>query len=528
MPRWDSIFPASARPQREAAALGLAAAAPAALAGDRLFRLIVGRDNAAPVEMTAPEIEELDDPLARLVLRRGIFPEDAAGVTAALDAAKALPTQVTFLASEAGQIPATDLPIDRQYRFVVTRADGAMPDLVISTGAEGDPKAGFLQILAWDDKHGVFNYYQRIQPSTWIFSGNSNDSLRPPSRGHGAFDSHVNGSMVMKELLIPWQNWDSFKASIDRSLGDAAMQQSPFLKTLMGAENLESVVASGIHRWTEARFDAIAAHGSIADPTAILRQAIAGTTFNLRTTLDESAVIADGDEVGLPATFFLDIETFTGVLGIPVSAPELAFSGRRYRRALDTFGFHLRSGGFTQAGDTFFAFLFPEPALEDRDALAEAVAREWIDPRVAACALMVDFANPVRSPRRMALLSHLPATAALDAGALGSEAADSIRSAAESAGAGSPEAEFAANWAVGAGWQAAFAERIEAYLAKAAARLDSDDGFEDYVRLAESRRRDIRKHPLSEFDLLLPRTNIGSGAPALEMQPDGTVRPRAA
>jgi hypothetical protein len=533
MPRWDSVYPESARPQREVAAtglVGLASSPKPALRVDRIHRLVVGIDAKRPVEMSDAEIAgQLNDPLATVVLRQSHFPKDVHEVLAVLDAAGALLQTHAFLASEGGQIQDRVTPIDRQFRWVITRADqDQRPDLLISTGAEGDLSQSFLQILAWDAVNGVFNYYQRLQQEgVWVYSGCSDDALRAPTRGKGAFDSHVNGSMVMKELRSPWQNWHSNVASIDTTLGDATLQHSPFLKApiLQGAEDLETIVKGGINRWTKARFAAIHRQGSIEDPIAILRQVVAGTTFNLRSAHEESDALEPDGRVTLPASFFVDEATLLTVLKIPASLPAFTVPGSRYLEALQAFDLHLQTKGFRQEGDTFFAFLVPEPAQEDFDVLQEAITAGWINAKFAACARMVDFPNPVRSPRRARLLSHAPQSASLDPGALGERMAQRIVAAATPA---SPEAEFAGYWAT-VDWQAAFAERIDDYVTKARRLLDTGDGFATVVRLADSRRRDIGvgRVPLSEFDLLLPHTNVPDTAPLLEMTEDAELRPKA-
>ena len=54
-------------------------------------------------------------------------------------------------------------------------------------------------------------------------------------------------------------------------------------------------------------------------------------------------------------------------------------------------------------------------------------------------------------------------------------------------------------------------------------RIRTESGFDDYVRLAESRRRQFRLMKLNEFELTLPVTNIPLGAPPLAMREDATV-----
>ena len=102
-----------------------------------------------------------------------------------------------------------------------------------------------------------------------------------------------------------------------------------------------------------------------------------------------------------------------------------------------------------------------------------------------------------------------------------------IVSAAPATSAGSAERRFAANWQLAdAEWQSTFAERIQRFVAAAVSRIATPAGFDDYTRLAESRRREFRRAPLFEFALTLPTTNIPSDAPLLQINEDATVSPK--
>jgi hypothetical protein len=67
----------------------------------------------------------------------------------------------------------------------------------------------------------------------WVWAGDSNLALAEPSRGQGCFDSHVNGSVVMKELKSPWNNWQSMKATIQLADQDP-LRQDPLYGQLKG------------------------------------------------------------------------------------------------------------------------------------------------------------------------------------------------------------------------------------------------------------------------------------------------------
>ena len=62
-----------------------------------------------------------------------------------------------------------------------------------------------LEVIAFDETEGVFNYYKENQGG-WAFMGNSKDF----QEGKGGFckGCHPSGGLVMKELPSPWMNWE--------------------------------------------------------------------------------------------------------------------------------------------------------------------------------------------------------------------------------------------------------------------------------------------------------------------------------
>jgi hypothetical protein len=516
-----------------------------ASAGGGIFRFIMGLD-AAPQNMSdADAAATLNDPFAVLLLRRGTFPQTLADLLAALDAVNnepaGVPTQRNFLVGEGSQIawtPAT-ANLDRHLRWAIARSSPTAPggevDLLISTGAQGDPARIFLQVLAWDSVQRVFNYYMR-QGTVWIWAGNSTHALVPGARGQGSFDSHVNGGMVMKELKKPWNNWNSQNAGIavDVLAPNDPLRQSALFANLSGAEQLEtSVIRPGVGRWNQARVEtASGANGSIAHVTWFLRQLMTTTTVNLVSSTLPSRLLEDTSgaapsDLDLPLTFFLNADVLFNVLALtptgvgPPRAPTTS-----YVESLTKFSFALQDGAFRQPGDTFFAFLVPEPAAEDADLIQRMLAAGWFSRKFVASILMLDFPNPIFSTRRAQLLQYVTDTLTIDTahGDIGTQIAATIVAAAPSTPPASPERLFAANWQVAdAAWQATFTERIGAYLRQVNQRLSTAEGFNNYVRLAESRRREFAASPLREFGLLLPTTNIPAKAPLLELAEDGTV-----
>jgi hypothetical protein len=232
--------------------------------------------------------------------------------------------------------------------------------------------------------------------------------------------------------------------------------------------------------------------------------------------------------------FFINADVLGDVLRLPAlttgSVPEV----RRdlYQEALTRFDFRLAEGPicdattFCRKGDTHFAFFVPVPSFGDTNTIRQLIARSVITQHFALSVLMVDFPNPVYSTSRSHLLRYVPATAAVQDGRsdLAEKTAAAIVQAAATQPADSPEAGFAANWALTPDQLRADADaRVSSYLAAVRNRVGTEPGFDDYTRLAQSRRDRFAQSKLNEFPLLLPKTNL---APAdLQMNADATVAP---
>ncbi|WP_077041594.1 hypothetical protein [Rhodococcus sp. MTM3W5.2] len=314
---------------------------------------------------------------------------------------------------------------------------------------------------------------------------------------------------------------------------DDPLRNHPLYRTppLTGAEDLELTVRSAVARWTEARLAAETRSGTIEHPDWLIRQLLCTTTtVNLATSPVEYRRLRPAELFAPPLTFWLNSEALLDLLEIPAEfvLPEMA--GKHYLRCVDRYDFALVEGDFVHEGDSFFSFAVPEPAFEDLDLIVQLTTGNLITPRFAACVLMMDFANPLYSPRRAALLEHCPTTTATTPaadGGLSDVIADAIVAAARDLPANSPEHEFAANWTLHEiAWRDEFASRIEMYMTVVHRLATQPDRVDDYVRLAEPRRREFRATKLAEVTLTLPHTSIPADAALLEMQPDGTVRPK--
>jgi hypothetical protein len=498
-----------------------------------LHRFVVGADSA-PRRMSAAEVKTLGDPFAALLLAHGRFPRTAEavvdGLRAAVPKGHALKTVRTFVVGEGSQLPGTQdtAGVDRTMRFIVTVGHGPQgPDVFLSVAAPTDTSG--IEVMAWKRGSGGFNYYRSTgDPAVWMFAGNSRDALRGKSRGKGPFESHPSGSLLMKELKSPWQNWHSTAANIPATAfgkNDPRRRHEWFTgKDPGGAYTLEFEAARpAITRWARRRFAGLRRQGgSIGRSRLVMEQILDSPTVNMTTSFRESRALRDGDLVDLPQTFFVDAEALSSLgLAFP---PPFEVSGRIYKRALEKFDVRMEDGkGFTERGDTHFCFLALERAFEDQETLREAIEIGLVTRRLAACLLMVDPWNPVFSERRRALLAHVPSTATIADGKsrFSADMAKAILAAAEQAPPESPESEFAERWSVGTQFKGPFNRLLKRYYGAVEAKLKTQAGFDAYFQLLEERRHRFRKLPIAEFPLLLPSTNIAPKGRV--MRADGTV-----
>lgn len=500
-----------------------------ALAPDSIQRMVIGEDTALRTLTTEQAAAELGDVFATALLLQGRFPRTAGEVLAFLSestGASSLGTPSFFLVGDGSQVAFTPETADvaRNLRFLVALGgDPEGPDVLLSTFS---PDRGDVEVMAWDRQRGGFNYYRTVGASSgWVFAGNSRHALSDPTQGKGPFESHTSGNFLMKELRSPWIHWDSPAAQIFPSVFGGTPHEWFERKDLGGALACETAVARpSIVRWTKARFDGIVANGgTVSDPARIMRQLLETATVNLISSHTESRNAATGT-VDLPQTFFVDSEELSEVLGLQ-PPPPFAVPGPIYEQSLDTFGVRLADGaGFEQIGDTHFAFCVPERALEDTQVLREALRIGLLSKRLAACLLMTDFANPLFSARRAGLMAHVPAAATVVGGAssFSQDMVEAILTAAEESPEGSAEREFDERWAAGEDFKPIFDALLTAYYDKVTQRLQTQDGYDEFFRLAESRRERVEATmPIAESPLLFARARERVGG--LRMLADGSV-----
>ena len=470
-------------------------------AAGSLWRFVLGIDTQKRL-LSAAEVAALGDPFTQKVLLQGVEPKtlrELIDAVAAIDNPKYSDRRM-FLVAEGAQARLLDDRFEFNGRLVVVwqGADSVAPDMMLSTVPVADDPRSLLQLAAWSETTRSFHFFERDRKSSrWMWAGHSFHALKAPSRGRGPFDSHINGSLVMKELKEPWNHWNSSAASIPPEAipRDSELITDPLFASIRSADELEPIVRTAIRRWTTSRFDADTDGGNLNSLRDYLRQVLWCTSVNL---VSSTRVIGQPVEgvYPLPSSFFYDFDALA-FLGdnidesqrlLPVGRFEV--DAALYENGVAAFG--LAVGDDSDAkrsvkGDTHFAFLVPERAFEDLAVLRELVDREAVDARTALCLLFVDFSNPVFSPRRGALLAYAIDSVALGHGGMDFKSKFVARVRQSSHGPESPEAEFL-DLVDDPDILARCRAALDALDAALRQKLSTKEGVAEILALADSRR----------------------------------------
>lgn len=506
-----------------------------------LTAFVMGVD-ARPRSLLRDEVQGFGDAFTANVLLTGRNPLTLRALVAEVDSisgTSALPLRNLFVVGEGAHFANKFPRFDRNIRLVYTwrRNSSAPADILLSTEAVPDSESSLLQLIAWSETGGAFHFFERHREGLgWIWAGNSFHSLEAGSRGRGPFDSHINGALVMKELKEPWVHWHSMSGGIPREVAfpTEELRVDPLFVEMTGAEALEPITRVGVRRWTRNRIQSDIADGELRNMEWYARQVLWTTSVNLVSTGLLSDVLDDEAEIELPATFFYDMDAIEWLAAEMVDGASIAglvpsarVKGGLYRQALERLDVRVEDrehGGTTVPGDTQFAFVVPERAMEDLAVIRELVTQQALSARLALTLILVDFPNPVFSPKRAALLKHFPVRcalgnsgAALDGAVISSVRATEIVN-------GSPEGELLSWWEASDVLGTA-RKRLTAYMEAVSAKLSSIDGVLDVLRLADARREAFRRRSLNEFRHTTARNGVILSM--LEMSTTGTVAPKS-
>ena len=528
----------------------------------RIFQQIMGIDSSAR-PMTQEEIEKnLGDLFAMSVLRKGTFPDTVDEITAAINAANPELGQTSYVVGEGSQIKTNVAPrsANRDLRYVIIwpneNAFDLQKSIFLSVAATSD-ESSFHQVIAWDQNRKVFNFYERAraqngQPAFWSWAGDSTFSSNPASAGKGCFDCHHNGTLLMKELKRPWENWNSNFANIAAGVVPQAVAEQKLFKDMASAEKLEPIIQTAILNSVKNKINAPA---DAQKMSAFLRYLTRNTQINFESSQVISSEVGPSRPISaVPLNFFINDFALRTVLRIEYTAGPLNLDGKVYSDYIKTHAFKLvqqGSGGaaYSAPGSTHFAFFTPVPSFIDGTSIQRLTNRKIITDKFAASLLLVDYPNPIFSMKRRLLEKYLDQ---VDPAAEDFEAAfvEKVRAGAKNQDDCdptqlqncSPEQQFLFFWDLPDDqWQDEAQKRISKYLSAVVEKINTPEGAETYLQLLVSRQKEFmggngpqpnanfRNWPLinnlAEFSLLLPETSLSLQHP-LEMKADGTVAPK--
>ncbi len=520
--------------------------------------------------------KELNDLWGKGILRQGKFPQEVKDSQEAIAQADPNLTEKIYLVAEGSQIPLSvaSRDQDRDPRLAITwEGDGILSTLL---SASPGLTTGFLQIIAWDSQKKKFNYYELNDERNWTWAGDSSHARQPQFIGKGCFDCHHNGSVIMKELKRPWNNWQSQLATIDLSVLPEMVAQDPNLSQLIGAEVLEQDIGGGVTQSYKAWLDSHVSEDltTVTEVPELLRHLTTTTSVNFESNL--ANIEALGSVVTPPKNFFLFDDALSQVTGdvfgdAGYNFPNtISFNTNQFRQTIESKGFILRQCNkmvntnecrpgtvdYEQKGTTFHPFFIPVPSNEDTFVITNLwngnfqVIRDnqrknikFVSNKFAAAVLMVDFPNPIFSPVRSSLQSY---SEKLDTATINDQGVSNIPALfvaeieatvknqppcqQQNLDSCTAEQQFLHTWNLpDATWKAEVNQRVQAYLDAVAQQITNGSGLSDYLDLSISRRRQFATiKPISnlfEFSLLLPQTNLPANAPLLRMQRNGKVQP---
>jgi hypothetical protein len=523
-----------------------------AIDAGKIYRFVDGIDKCL-TPMTDSEIaEKLNDPFATSLLRQGSFPNSIDAVATTLMGAGLNLQQTNYLVGEGSQIPTTVVSREapRNLRYVLTWGRNPTSAQIFLSAAPGG-NSSFLQVIAWDTQARKYNFYEfreqvgqtdGTSTKVWSWAGESGMAVAKETMGHGCFDCHHNGVAIMKELNVPWNNWQSQQATISPLVVPLAVAQEKFFGNLNGAEVLERAIRSGFQTyyrsWLSDRYQNQGGTIQLQDVDLMLRHLTNNTTINfissgiqsngLNTSPPQKALS------GIPNDLLVWDTAWRTVLNLNYTIPNITFKRQDYDNYLITNKFKLVQSDFTkpdgsplyqQDGSTYFSFFVPVPSAEDLYMLTQMRSNKIVSDKFIASILMVDFQNPVFSTKRASLQQYAQGltTGKIVAGvsSVPDDFAAKVRSVAANQSSCdvannfdrcSAERQFLYIWGLGEDeWKGAIAAKIQAYLDKFNS-LPPEELLSTISRSVTQRQKQFQSQPaisnLNEFSLLLPVSNL--------------------
>ena len=405
---------------------------------NKIYRYFAGLDKCL-TPLNDSDIEKLNDSFAKGVLRQGgQLPNGVEGINQAIKKNLGYDPTVYF-AGEGSQIPTTvasrDLP--RGLRYNITwGANENESKIMLAKLSPATPKTktlGLIEVISFDDQSKEYDYYfltpqqgasYDSSPYVWAWTGKTSLAQKPQTIGQGCFACHQNGIPLMREIELPWSNWQSQRANISAQfLPEEVASENLFLQR-RGAEVFEQVIRSNFQNyysnWLRSRYRKEGNTINVSDVDEMLRHLTTNTTINFKSSDVQSngqnTSPLNSDIAGIPPndTFLADTLLQT-TLKLDYSALTVKLPRKDYDEYLKNHDFKLvgtkgflrdSEKAYESPGSTYFAFYVPQLAAEDIYVTQKLLQSKILTDKFAASVLMVDYQNPLFSKKRASLQKY--------------------------------------------------------------------------------------------------------------------------
>ncbi|HUS65648.1 MAG TPA: hypothetical protein VMZ28_13955 [Kofleriaceae bacterium] len=259
---------------------------------------------------------------------------------------------------------------------------------------DGTANPGEVEIIAFDETNGVFNFYKEVGGKMGFF-GSSTDFVGQGPGGpnltdvRGCANCHPGGGINMKELTAPWLHWESTFDSPGAE--ELVTSRAAVMGSVEDGPNLQfDVIQPGNQAWNARKLQFLEDGPSVAK---LLEPLFCPVQVNIG-AINAKNKITDR---------FLFDSQLTRALGR--SAPSITLTQTHYDRLIAAIGQNVAG---TDKADVVAPMAFIERSHEDNDYVDKLVAAGIIDDDFRADVLMVDFTRPVFSDERCDLLQFAP------------------------------------------------------------------------------------------------------------------------
>ncbi len=373
-----------------------------------------------------------------------------------------------------------------------------------------------VEVMALDPASGAYDFWA-AEDGKWRFFGSSIDMLDgpgEPSNGtqeRRCANCHTGGGPIMKELNLPWANWDG-PTRFDVMAGETSPgspQITTELNDLLGlpegtlfqftGDMLEKLIEHGNATWNKKRLAVLRERA----PADLLEPLFCTVEINLGTSggYREPATMIDRD-------FLID-------QALKEFAPFPEIPGQAYISAITAAHQTMRDHGDNQLKDengkllidTAFAFTHPARSFADQNYVTQLQAAKLVDASFIRAVLGVDFTTPVFSESRCELRKFAPAAGVdIKAGFIANLKAASPAT-------GTPAQQLLAGLE---GSATDLTNRVEAYLNACTSRAQTDPAglASDAIAILSRRRNSVRGLKIFENRELLPEDTLNTPASA--------------